>query len=386
MTKLFSATFLATGEESEPKAKKKPQHHIDYRLTIQSIMKKIRSDFPPTFKSLRNGDFVKNSRSFVDSLLSSPTKLSQVLETLPSHCEFCSTALENWSFKNPKSFFLTLGHIKEIKIHVKICKTCQRSYYPDFYQLGLLFIHNKFVVTIEALLDILNSLKNDGSLIATIKDKLLLLGQLEGLSDELKKDLTNNSLKLEKVVIAVSSILVKGEDLDDVTCWLCGNCPKCVSTDGNTKDSIKVQSNMVFDYEDEGIIPDLNEFTDELIEEVLCSAFFQHKSEKKFNMLKLPSLIAPCLLREQINNEREKKTIMEKQYEYTDETIDLFQDLVQKKEIRLNGIKDINAKELGVLGAKLKLSHDKKSGEMIKIDLINLSKILLGGQVTRPIK
>ena len=68
--------------------------------------------------------------------------------------------------------------------------------------------------------------------------------------------------------------------MDDVTCFLCGNSPKVVSTDGNTKDSIKVQRNMVYDYEEMSEIPDMAKFTDDLVEEVLISAFFQHKSEK----------------------------------------------------------------------------------------------------------
>ena len=38
---------------------------------------------------------------------------------------------------------------------------------------------------------------------------------------------------------------------------------------------------MVYNYEDESEISDLSQFTDELIEEVLCSALFQHKSEKE---------------------------------------------------------------------------------------------------------
>ena len=91
--------------------------------------------------------------------------------------------------------------------------------------------------------------------------------------------------------------------------------------------------------------------------------------------------MAPCLMGKKVNNEILKKTIMEKQFTYTDETIQNFQELVDKKEIRISGIKDLNVKELGVVGAKLKLLHDKKKGEMIKIDLINLSKIFLGGQV-----
>ena len=35
------------------------------------------------------------------------------------------------------------------------------------------------------------------------------------------------------------SQIVRDDDLNDVTCYLCGNSPKLVSTDGNTKDSIK---------------------------------------------------------------------------------------------------------------------------------------------------
>ena len=73
---------------------------------------------------------------------------------------------------------------------------------------------------------------------------------------------------------------VRGADMDDVICWLCGNCPKGVATDGNTKDSLKVNSRMVYDYDDLSEIPSLNQFTDELIEEILCSAFFQFKTEK----------------------------------------------------------------------------------------------------------
>ena len=174
--------FLPPTKEVEDKPKKNPQHKIDYRLTVRSIMGKIKSDFPQSFQSLMDGEFLKKSRVFVDTLLKSPEKLSEVLNTLPSDCEFCGTELDDWNFKEPKSFLLTLGHIKEIKINVKVCKSCRRSFYPDFYKYGILFIHNKFMLCIEALLDILNSLKNDGSLIETIKGKLKLLGQLEGLS------------------------------------------------------------------------------------------------------------------------------------------------------------------------------------------------------------
>ena len=355
---------------------------MDYILTVQNVMSKIKDNFPPTFKSLREGGFVRKSRTFMDSLLASEEKLNQVLGTLPSLCEFCDTLLENWSFKSVKSFLITMGHIKEISIKLKFCKTCKRAFYPDYYQHGILFVHNKFMISISAILDILNTLKQSGSLIESIKDKLLLLGQLEGLDpDDMQTDLSNNSIRIEKCVIGVASLIVTEDDINDVVCYLCGNCPKICCTDGNTKNSIHVGANMVFDYEDEGEIPSLPQFTGNLIEEVLCSAFFQFKTETKINMLKIPLLMPSCLMRKQINNERLKKTIMEKQFSYSDEIVEKFQDLVAKKELRINGIKDLHGKDLDELGVKLGIQHDKKSGEMLRHDLVNLSNIFLGGQV-----
>ena len=98
-------------------------------------------------------------------------------------------------------------------------------------------------------------------------------------------------------------------------------------------------------------------------------------------MLKLPALMAPCLLGKKVNSETFKKTIMEKQFTYKDETIQSFQELVENKELKINGIKDLSGKEIEDFGAKLGLSHDKKSAEVVKIDLINLCNIFLGGQV-----
>lgn len=131
---------------------------------------------------------------------------------------------------------MTMGHLKEITIELKVCPKCRRAFYPEFYQNGVLFIHNKFMLTIETILDLNNALQTGGGFIEAVKKKMLLLGKLEGLTQTaLEKDLTNNVLKLEKIVIAVMSLMVTGSDLDDVVCFTCGNCPKIVSTDGNTK-------------------------------------------------------------------------------------------------------------------------------------------------------
>ena len=75
-------------QENEKKAQ------LDISLTVRALMSKVRENFPSSYKSLMEGDFIKNSRSFVDSILSSPEKLQQVLENLPNNCEVCGENLE----------------------------------------------------------------------------------------------------------------------------------------------------------------------------------------------------------------------------------------------------------------------------------------------------
>ena len=223
---------IATRETSN----KETKHLIDFALTIKDVMQRVKGGFPHSLKDCQESDYMSRSRSFVSSLVVIPEKLEQILKTVPSQCDYCNLPLIDWIHKGAKSYFLSVGHLREINIVVKICSKCKRAYYPDFYQNGLLFLHNKFLITIEAILDLSHVLQTGGSSIEVIKKKLLLLGQLEGLDMEaLKKDLTNTALKLEKTVIAVMSLLLKGSDLDDVVCFICGIAPKIVCTDGNTK-------------------------------------------------------------------------------------------------------------------------------------------------------
>ena len=373
-------------EEQDISKEREVLHQINASLTVRTIMKKIRENFPCTYSSLLEGDFIQKSRTFVDSILSDPEKLSAVLENLPDKCENCGKPLKIWKHRETKSFLLTLGHIKEVKIKVKVCEDCKLAVYPDFFKNGLIFAHNKFLLTIEFILDTLDTLKNGGSLIQTLEDKLKLFGKLDGIEKEvIEKDVTNNSVKIEKLVIGIGSILVTSADHDSVTCLLCGNCPKIVCTDGNTKDSIKVAKNMIFDYDDESEIPDLDDFKDDLIEDILSKAMFQHKSDKKYNMLNIPLIMPKCVLRKQINNDKSKRTIMEKKHSFTAETLKKYQELVESKAVKISGIKDMTDQELQDIGGKLgilsKKKGEKKSGEILRNDLIKLSNIFLGGQV-----
>ena len=222
------------GENNKEPSKKESKHYIDFSLTIKDVIAQIKNGFPQSYKDCQESDFVTRSRTFVDSLVVMPEKLEQILQTIPSKCRYCDHPLHDWSHKEAKSYFLSVGHLKEIKIRVKVCSECRRAFYPEFYENGLIFLHNKFLVTIESILDMINVLQTGGSLIEAIRKKVSLLGQLEGLKKE-GLETHNNALKLEKSAIAVMSLLVRGSDWDDVVCYICGVCPKIVCTDGNTK-------------------------------------------------------------------------------------------------------------------------------------------------------
>ena len=138
---------------------------------------------------------------------------------------------------------------------------------------------------------------------------------------------------------------------------------------------------MEYNYEDSSEVPDLLSFKEDLVEEILKSVFFQHKSDRKYNMLKLPIIAAPSLIKKQVNNDFRKETLMEKEFSYKEEALAMFITLVDTKGLKINRIPDLTLPEVRDLSKQLGIYSDKKSGELLKIDLINLSKIFLAGQV-----
>ena len=142
---------------------------------------------------------------------------------------------------------------------------------------------------------------------------------------------------------------------------------------------------MDYNYEETSEIPDLQTFKRTLIEDLFKSAFFQQISDQKYLMLKLPVIAAPSIIGKQVNNEIKKKTLMEKTFEYKNETLETFISLVDNKEIKINGISDIQLNNLKDLSKQLGIYHKDKTGEIMRTDLINLSKIFLGGQVVQNI-
>lgn len=103
-------TILALmAEKPETKEDPKPiKHQLDFKGTVEKVVMKIKTNFPPTFRSCEEGGFLSESKTFVDSLLLSDNaeKLSKMV---PSVCDQCCCKLEVWRRKEPRSYLLTLG-------------------------------------------------------------------------------------------------------------------------------------------------------------------------------------------------------------------------------------------------------------------------------------
>lgn len=373
-------------------------HQLDYERTVKKVVQKIKENFPSDFRQCEEGTFASDSKSYIDNLIMTSSIEEAIANSVPRVCEDCGQKMILWQFKEPKSYFISLGNIKKVKIPVYTCQDCKCAYYPDLYSKGLIPIHNSLIVSFDLLLDAINSLRLGAPLTETIKYRLKLLGSCSAdvVSEDL--DVHNLSIKLEKFTIAFASILVKTKDLDNVTCYLCGCSPKIVSSgmffsivsmivsfciyvlfvDGNTKDSIRVTNNMIYNYEGNDSIPDLETFRQELLIEVLMSTFFRHISEKNIDMLRLPVIMAPCMMRQSINSEALKKSIMEKEFSYDRDLLEKFQRLLDNKEVNLRNINDLGSKQIKEISIKLGIFDPSKSTEILKTDLVNLQKIVVG--------
>ena len=134
---------------------------------------------------------------------------------------------------------------------------------------------------------------------------------------------------------------------------------------------------MVYNYETEKPIPDLQEFLDEMVVKVLVNVFFQHRSNEEIDMLRLPLIMSKSIRKGMVNNDVFKRSLMEKEFTYSEETLVKFQEMLDAKELNIRSIGDLAAKDLKVYGDKLGINDSSKTGEMLKTDIINLSKVKL---------
>ena len=138
---------------------------------------------------------------------------------------------------------------------------------------------------------------------------------------------------------------VQGTDLNEVMCLLCGACPKIINTDGNAKDSIQITPNLKFDFNDKSDIPSLEEFQTQLILHLFKSSFWQNEPPFTVNMLKLPLIIAPRLLRKQVNSDVLKESLLDKSIQHSSVTMREFTKMVDSAGKSLNRAEIIACRE-----------------------------------------
>ena len=172
------------------------------------------------------------------------------------------------------------------------------------------------------------------SMIECIKAKLKLLSMREGLSSGVAN--TNNASMIERASVAINSLLITGDDLDQVVCLICGFCPKILCSDGNSKDTISITKNLIYDFErgsEEIEVPELQEFKTRLAKQMLRSSFFQHEKKEDFDMLRIPVIMPPKLLKCQVNSDAKKKTLFNLETSYDAENLAALSQLIRKKQL-----------------------------------------------------
>ena len=173
-------------------------------------------------------------------------------------------------------------------------------------------------------------------MIECIKSRPKLMAVKEGLMEEIANYNNSNASMIERVSIAVNAILlIKAKDQDEAVCLVCGLCPKIVCSDGNSKDTIHITDNLIYDFESTEDIPSLEDFKIRMLKQMLRSSFFQNERKEIINMLKLPIIMAPKLLKKQVNSDSKKKTLYGKEIVYSSETLAALAKLIRKREINI---------------------------------------------------
>ena len=104
---------------------------------------------------------------------------------------------------------------------------------------------------------------------------------------------------------------------------------------------------MVYDFDkDDSEIPDLETFKMRLVCQMLRSAFFQNEIKENIIMTKLPSIIAPRLVKKQINSDSEKKSLFNKPVNYGSSTMTGLAQLISKKKIDILNLDNLDATEV----------------------------------------
>lgn len=217
------------------------------------------------------------------------------------------------------------------------------------------------------------------SQIQVIKDKIQLLCQREGIPEFQDNNVASS---IERVAVAINSLLITGKDLDRVICLICGYAPKMVLSDGNSKDTISVTPNMIYTFEETGeAVPDLEVFKTRLAAQMMRSAFFQNEKKENFDMTMLPNIIAPSLLKQQVNSDRDKETLFNKTVTYGAKSMTGLTNLISQKKINILDLDSLTSAEIKQFSKTLDIKQiSDKSNVRLLEEIKFISKMFAAGQ------
>jgi hypothetical protein len=110
---LHTILALAADASGQKKETKPVEHQLNFKATVEKVVKQIKDNFPSTFRSCEEGKFLASSKTFLDVLVSSEDTSSRILQSLPTECDTCGCPLEEWKRKSPRSYLITLGKFSE---------------------------------------------------------------------------------------------------------------------------------------------------------------------------------------------------------------------------------------------------------------------------------
>ena len=139
---------------------------------------------------------------------------------------------------------------------------------------------------------------------------------------------------------------------------------------------------MVYSFEDDDEdLPILEDFKTRLACQMLRSAFFQDEKKESFDMTRFPNIIAPRLLKKQVNSDREKETLFDKQVSYGPETMTGLAKLIAKKGIDILHLDNLSSSQVKEISKDLCIKAvSSKSNVRLLEEIKFVAKMYAAGQ------
>ena len=147
-----------------------------------------------------------------------------------------------------------------------------------------------------------------------------------------------------------------------------------------SQDSILLGDNLKFDFEDVSEVSELRPFLDKLTNQVIRTSFFQGAIKEDISILKIPIIMADCILGTMTNTEGRKKTLMNTNQKYSKDVLANFLKMVSNKRIDILGLDKLDSSQLKKISSEIGIKTSKKSNTVLLEELKSLARIFLAGQ------